>query len=135
MARYSKASEHNRMKTFSRDWNASKKARKQRKYRANLPLHLRSKLTHVHLSEELRKAHKTRNMAARVGDKVKIMRGQFKGREGTIEKVDRTYERIFVTGMEMIKKDGTKVLAPFHPSNLMLTELNLEDKRRIEVKK
>ncbi len=124
------------MKTFSRNWKSSKKARKQRKYRANLPIHLRSKLTHMHLSEQLRAAHKTRNMAPRVGDKVKIMRGQFKSREGAIEKVDRTYERVYVTGMDVIKKDGTKVMFPFHPSNLMLVELYLEDKRRIsEAKK
>ena len=124
------------MKTFSRNWKSSKKARKQRKYRANLPIHLRSKLTHMHLSEQLRAAHKTRNMAPRVGDKVKIMRGQFKSREGAIEKVDRAYERVYVTGMDVIKKDGTKVMFPFHPSNLMLVELYLEDKRRIsEAKK
>ena len=33
----------------------------------------------------------------------------------------------------MIKKDGTKVFYPIHPSNLVVTELNLDDKKRIAV--
>ncbi|MBU2406429.1 MAG: 60S ribosomal protein L26, partial [Nanoarchaeota archaeon] len=32
--------------------------------------------------------------------------------------------------IENIRKDGTKAFYPIHPSNLMITELFLEDKKR-----
>lgn len=84
----------------------------------------------VHLSESLRQAHKKRSLTARVGDKVAVLRGQFRKKQGKIERVDRRNIRIFVEGIEVVKKDGTKALFPFHPSNVMLTELALDDKRR-----
>ena len=34
--------------------------------------------------------------------------------------------------MQQTKKDGTKVNVSFHPSNLQITELNLEDNRRLK---
>ncbi len=118
------------MKEFSTSWKGSKKARKQRKYRANLPLHLRHRLVRVHLSKELRKKLKTRNVIVRTGDKIKVIRGQFKKKDGKVERVDRKNEMIYVNGIEIIKKDGTKVLLGVHPSNLMITELNMDDKIR-----
>ncbi len=35
-----------------------------------------------------------------------------------------------IEGINMIKKDGTRIPCKFDPSNLTITELNLEDKRR-----
>ncbi len=58
------------------------------------------------------------------------MRGQFKGKTGLIEKVDMRNIKILVQGAENIKKDGSKVGYPISPSNLMITELKLEDKKR-----
>ena len=40
---------------------------------------------------------------------------------------------MYITGVEMIKKDGTKAFYPIHPSNLVVTELNLDDKKRMAV--
>src|SRR3989338_176397 len=42
---------------FSTKWKESKQPRKQRKYRANAPLHLRKKFVNVNLSKELRKKY------------------------------------------------------------------------------
>ena len=121
------------MKTkFSSSWIRSKQPRKQRKYRYNAPLHLKQKFVGAHLSKELRKKYGKRSANLRKGDNVKIMRGQFKNKSGKIEKVDLKKTQIFVSGMGIVKKDGTKVRFPIHPSNLMITELNMDDKRRIE---
>ena len=60
------------------------------------------------------------------------MRGQFKKKEGKIERVDIKRERVYITGIERIKKEGTKLLVAFSPSNLMITELDLNDKKRKE---
>ncbi|MBW2963767.1 50S ribosomal protein L24 [Candidatus Woesearchaeota archaeon] len=118
------------MKTFSRSWKGSKKPRKQRKYRAKAPLHLKKKLISIHLSKDLMKKYNKRNVPARKGDKVKILRGQFKKKDGKIERVDKKKNKILITGIELVKKDGSKVLQPIDPSNLMIIELNLDDKKR-----
>lgn len=126
------------MKAFSRSWKSSKKAKKQRKYRANLPLHLRSKLVHVHLSKDLRQKYGRRSVVVRVGDKVRINRGKFRKSEGRVERVDRKKEGLYISGVELIKKEGAKVMLPTHPSNVMIVELKLDDKKRkekFEVKK
>lgn len=118
------------MKNFSSTWKYSKKPRKQRKYRISAPLHIRQKFVHSHLSKDSRKKYGKRSIGLRKGDKVKIMKGQFKKYEGKVEKIDLKKTRIFVTGAEITKRDGTKRLIALHPSNLMVTELNLDDKLR-----
>ena len=115
---------------FSTGWNRSVQPRKQRKYRYEAPLHLRQKFMHVHLSPELRVKYGKRNLQIKKGDKIKVLRGQFKKRDGKVEKVNLNAEKIFVTGIEVIKKDGTKILFPLTPSNLMITDLELGDKKR-----
>jgi large subunit ribosomal protein L24 len=110
----------------------SKKPSKQRKALARAPLHLRRKLMSANLSKELRKRYGRRCFPVRTGDKVKIMRGQFKGLIGEVEGIDRKKYRVFIAGATLEKKDGTKVKYPIHPSNLMILELNLEDKKRKE---
>jgi len=116
--------------SFSTTWKRSTQPRKQRKYRHNAPLHVKQKMVHVHLSPALRKKYGTRNVQIKTGDKVKILRGESKGKEGKVEKVSLKYGRAFITGLEKIKTDGSKVNAPFDPSNLMIIELNLDDKKR-----
>ena len=69
-------------------------------------------------------------MGLRKGDKVKVMRGQFKKKEGKVEQVNLKKTLIYVEGIEITKKDGTKTRYPIHPSNLMVTELNIDDKMR-----
>jgi len=121
------------MKDFSKTWKSSKKPSKQRKYIQKAPLHIKQKFIHSHLSKELRKKYGKRNISLRQGDKVKIIHGQFKKQEGKIEKIDLKSTRVFVNGVEITKRDGTKKLLPLHPSNLMVTELNLDDKFRQKI--
>ena len=118
------------MNDFSSTWKNSKKPRKQRKYRLTAPLHIKQKFAHSHLSKDLRKKYGMRNIALRKGDKVKIMRGQFRKHEGKVESIDLKNTSIFVNGVEITKRDGTKKMLALHPSNLTITELNLEDKLR-----
>jgi large subunit ribosomal protein L24 len=120
------------MKKFSKTWKSSKKAKKQRKFRFNSPLHIRGKFLSSHLSKELRAKYKKRNVRLRVGDKVKIAVGQFKGKNGKVERVLTKRCKVYITGIEMIKKDGTKMMYALEPSNLIIVELNTEDKKRIK---
>lgn len=121
------------MKRWTKSWKSSKKPRKQRKYVFNLPLHIRKILLSALLSKELRKKYSRRNIPIRAGDKVKIMRGQFKKKTGKISGVDLRGVKLHIEGIEHVKKDGSKVHYPIHPSNVMITELNLDDRKRKKV--
>lgn len=121
------------MKTeFSLTWKSSSQKRKQRKYRSNAPLHIKKTMMASHLAPELRKKYSKRAITIRKDDKVKIMRGQFKGLTGKVDRVNIKRQVVFVRGAEGAKKDGTKTFYPLNPSNLMILELNLSDKRRAE---
>ncbi|HJX05450.1 MAG TPA: 50S ribosomal protein L24 [Candidatus Nanoarchaeia archaeon] len=122
-------------KQFSTKWKASKQPRKQRKYRFNAPLHVRAKFLHAPLAKELAKKHGIKRARVIVGDKAKIMIGKFRGKEGKIEAVDLKKGRAVITGIEISKKDGSKSRPKFHASNLLITELSLEDKRRLKKRK
>jgi large subunit ribosomal protein L24 len=110
-------------KKFSTKWKSSKQPRKQRKYRANAPLHLRKKFISVALSKDLRKKQNTRNIPVKKNDKVKIMRGKFKGKTGKVLNVDLKYLRVVVEGIQVTKQDGSKANVKMQPSNLQITEI------------
>lgn len=120
----------NKMKAWSKSWKSSKKARKQRKYRFNAPLHIKRKFVSSHLSKELRQKYNRRNVTVNKGDKVKVVRGQFKGHVGKVEEMNIKNSKIFISGIEIQKRDGSKTRYPIHPSNVIITELNLDDKKR-----
>jgi large subunit ribosomal protein L24 len=115
---------------FSKSWNSSKSPRKQRKYLFNAPLHIRRKLIASKLSKELSKKYSRRSVIVRKGDTVKIMRGNFKNHSGKIQNVLTKKFKVEIEGIEKAKRDGNKSYYPIHPSNLMITQLVLEDKKR-----
>ncbi len=117
---------------YSTTWKRSVQPRKQRKYQYNAPKHVKGRMLASPLSKELREKYSIRNARVRTGDKVKIIRGDHKGKEGKVSRVDLERTRVYVEGIERTKQDGTKHQIPLHPSNLIITELNLEDKKRKE---
>ena len=119
-------------KHFSSHWTSSKQPRKQRKYLAHAPLHIRHKMVSAHLSKELRKKYGKRNIPIHKGDTVKIMNGEYKKKTGKISDVNLKKLKVLIDGIFKSKKDGTKVKIYFQPSNLLIQDLNLDDKKRIE---
>jgi large subunit ribosomal protein L24 len=115
---------------FSLSWNASKQPRKQRKYRAKAPLHIKKKMVSANLSKELHKKYEKKSFPVRKGDTVRIMKGEFKKKTGKIETVNLGTLKVIVEGIYRTKKDGTKVGVHFDPSNLQIKDLNLEDEKR-----
>jgi len=115
---------------FSTKWVGSKQPRKQRKYRANAPLHILHTMISSNLNKELRKKYGKRSFPVRKGDIVKIMRGEFKRKTGKVDSVDVKKSRIMIEGIFRSKKDGSKVGVYFDASNLQIKELNLEDAKR-----
>ena len=115
---------------WSKTWVSSKQPRKQRKYRYNAPLHVKHKFLSALLSKDLRKKHGIRNFPLRSKDKVKIMRGKFKGVIGEVEKVLLKKGKVMVKGAEIKKEEGRIIKYPITPSNTMIIELNLSDSKR-----
>lgn len=110
-------------KEFSTSWKGSKQPRKQRKYLANAPLHLRKKFVSINLAKELRKKEGKRNLPGRKGDKVKICSGKFKGKTGKILEVNLKTSKIIVENIQVKKQDGSKANVKLQPSNLQIIEL------------
>jgi len=98
--------------------------RKQRKFRYSAPLHMRKKMVSVHLSRELRAklSTKKRNAPVHKGDKVKVVRGENKGRTGKVMEVDLSALKVYVEGIARRNARGVEKLAPIDPSNLLLLE-------------
>lgn len=120
------------MKKFSKSWIGSKQKRKQVKYLANAPLHIKRKVMSSNLSKELRKKYGKRSFTVRKGDNVKVMRGKFKGKSGKITEVNRDKMKVTVEGLQIQKKDGSKINVWINPSKVQIQELSLEDKERIK---
>jgi len=108
--------------------------RKQRKARYNAPAHARGKYLSASLSKELREEVGKKTLPVKSGDKVKILRGDFKGEEGEVLTVDYGSYKVTIDGVTSAKPDGTSSFIPVDPSNLMIIEADLKDDRRIKNK-
>ncbi len=104
--------------------------RKQRAESKNAPLHIRRKFLGAKLSKDLEEKYGKRSIPVRKGDTVRIMRGDDRGKEGKVTSVDLKNCRITVEGVVVAKADLSEVPRPVHPSNVMITKLNLKDEWR-----
>jgi large subunit ribosomal protein L24 len=107
-----------------------KKPRKQRKHLYNAPAHLRHKFMAAPLSQELISSKGAKALPVRKGDTVRIMRGDNKGFEGKVSRIDLKKYQIFIEGLTREKVDGTNIFVSVHPSKVMIRNLKLDDKWR-----
>ena len=112
----------------------SKQPRKQRKALYNAPAHARGKHLSASLSKDLRAKVGKRSLPIRTGDKVSVVRGDFKGHEGEVLSVDYTSYKVSIEDVTLSKPDGTATFLPVDPSNLVIIEADLKDDRRIKNK-
>ena len=121
-------------KEFSIKWAGSSQRRKQRKYLANAPIHRKKKMLSTNLSKDLRKKHDKRSIVLRKGDRVKVLRGKYKGKEAKVSKILTKLLKVYLEGIQVKKQDGSMVDVPLRASNLQIIELNLDDKKRLKGK-
>ena len=117
---------------WKKSWKGSKQPRKQRKYRANAPYHLKKKFLSATLSDELEEKLGTGTLPVREGDEVEIMRGEFSGLSGKVQDIDYDDYRIYLDSIDRERVDGTDTKVALDPSNLRLIKLELDDERRLE---
>lgn len=106
----------------------TKKPGKQRKMLYQAPHQKRGKHMAAPLSKDLKARYKANAVTVRKGHTVRIMRGDRRGLEGKVTRVDRKNYRIFVEGVTRDRADGTTITIPIHPSKVTITRLDLDDK-------
>ncbi len=104
----------------------------ERKKHYKAKLHKKRNSLHVHLSKELRGKlkKKKRSILVRRDDKVKILRGPGKGKEGKVSRVDVSKRKVFVDGITVRNARAKEVLVPLQPSNLILVALEPTKERK-----
>lgn len=110
----------------------STQPRKERKTLYNLPAHLRQKQMASHLAEDLMVKHGTRSVVVRKGDTVRVLRGDFKGTTGKVLDVNTARFTVTVEGVTLETAKHAQKPRPLHPSNLVVTRLDLTDAKRRE---
>lgn len=84
-------------------------------------------------------------MLIKTGDKVRVIAGKDKGKEGTVSKVLNAKNRVIVQGVNMIKKHQKAsqtnpqggiidIEAPIHASNVMLIDPSNNEPTRLGVR-
>ncbi len=108
---------------------ASTKARKQRRARAEAPLHRKRRMVSAHLDSALMTEYNVRSLPVRKGDTVKVVRGHadFKATESKVASVDLKHMKIIIENITVPKADGTQKPKPIDPSDLVITKLDLSD--------
>ena len=118
---------------FNKSWKSSKQPRKQRKFLANAPNHIKRTLLGATLDKPLRAKYGRRSIEVRKGDEVKVMRGKFAKKQGKAGIVDVKNTRIQIDGLQRAgKAGGEKLVTWFHPSNVKIIILNVEDRKRLK---
>jgi len=103
---------------------------KQRSRQRRAPLHEKQKQVRAHLSEELREEYGQRSVRVNAGDTVEVQRGDYAGEEAEVVNVDLRSTDIHVEDVTQETADGEEVPRPLDASNLVVTNLDLEDDRR-----
>jgi large subunit ribosomal protein L24 len=82
------------------------------------------------LSSNLKKEYNRKSLRIVKGDSVKIMRGEYKGVEGKVEKLNTVKGRLSIEGVQREKIKGGQVKVQIHASNVRIMSLQLDDKYR-----
>ncbi len=96
----------------------------------HVPKHLHDARICSALIEDLHRQYRRRNARVIKGDTVKVMRGEYTGIEGKVEKVNTERGTLAIEGVQREKIKGGNVKVQIHASNVTILSLNLQDKYR-----
>lgn len=96
----------------------------------HIPKHVRDAMIGSTLADSLRQQYRTRSARVTKGDTVKVMRGEYAGIEGKVEKVNTKRGTLAIEGVQREKVRGGNVKVQIHASNVMIVGFNLDDKYR-----
>jgi len=90
----------------------------------------RKSLVCSNLSDNLKKQYSKRSTSVVKGDTVKIMRGEYKGVEGKVDKINTNKGKLSIEGVQREKIKGGQVKVLIHSSNVTISSLNIDDSYR-----
>ena len=96
----------------------------------HVPKHRRDRLLGAVLEDSLRSQYGRKNIRVVKGDSVRVLRGEYKGVEGKVDKVTTERATLHIEGIQREKVRGGQVKVPIHSSNVMVIGLNLDDMYR-----
>ncbi|MDO8554210.1 MAG: 50S ribosomal protein L24 [Candidatus Micrarchaeota archaeon] len=104
----------------------------ERTKRYKSKLHTKKGFLHAHLGKDLRSKMKAkkRSLLVHKGDKVKIMRGGFRGKTGKISDVSYIHSKVTIEGITRKNLKAKEIPVPFDASNLLLLELEMTKERK-----
>lgn len=105
----------------------SKQPRKQRKALFNYKNHQRSKLLSTRVADFVREEYGIKTVPLRVGDDVRVVKGEFKDFEGEVIEITKDL-RAKIKEVTFDKADGTQFHPTIHISKLIITKLTKEKK-------
>lgn len=105
----------------------SKQPKKQRKALYNYSNYQRSKLFSTRVADFLRDEYGIKRLPLRVGDQVRVCRGEFKDFEGEVIELTKNL-RCKIKECTFDKQDGTQFHPGIHISNLVITKFTKEKK-------
>jgi len=115
--------------------NKTVKPSKNRKRIYSAKLHESRKQLVSPIDKAVAKTVGKTKITVRKGDTVKIMRGQNRSKTGTVIKVDYDKAKVYLKEFKVTNSRGQEKPIPFIASNLMITNVLLDDKKRIAKKK
>lgn len=92
--------------------------------------HRLDKMMGATLSDSLRQQYGRRGARVIKGDSVRVMRGEYKGVEGKVDRVNVKFGTLIIEGIQHEKVKGGQVKVPIHASNVMITSARTDDKLR-----
>ena len=95
-----------------------------------VPKHLTERRLRSPLSRALREKYGRRNVRVIAGDTIKVIRGEYSGIEGKIEKVNMKRGSLAIEGIQREKVRGGNVKVEINSTNVIVTDLDLDDKYR-----
>ena len=96
----------------------------------HIPKHQRDKIIGATLADNLRQQYGRRSVRVIEGDSIRVMRGEYRGVEGKVEKVNTENGTLQIEGVQHEKVKGGQVKVPIHASNVMVTSLKMDDRYR-----
>jgi len=122
----------------------SKSPNKQRKAQYNAPLHTKRKrvTARLQLDSNDKRFEGIRNITVRVGDTVRVVRGDYahggkrertnEQKSGAILSVDSNSGRLTIEGCTIINSNNQEEPYPIHVSNVVVIKIDESDKLRVQ---
>ncbi|MEC8735382.1 MAG: 50S ribosomal protein L24 [Candidatus Thermoplasmatota archaeon] len=122
----------------------SKSPNKQRKAQYNAPLHTKRKrvTARLQLDSNDKRFEGIRNITVRVGDTVRVVRGDYahggkrertnEAKTGAILSVNSNTGRLTIEGCTIVNSNNQEEPYPIHVSNVVVTKIDESDKLRVQ---